>query len=54
MNFGQFNYSLYNPCLPGGVVAFLSLAQEIVGSNTIFYKNILQILWMCTRLDDLP
>ena len=39
VNWGWFNDSLYHLCVPGTVVAFLSLTQEMVGSNAIFYKN---------------
>ena len=37
MNWGELNDCFL--CLPGTVVAFLSLSQEIVGTNTILYKK---------------
>ena len=36
---GQLNDFLYYLYFPRALVAFLSLTQEIVDSNTTFYKN---------------
>ena len=44
VKWGQFNDSLCYLCLFDTVVTFLSLTQELVGSNIIFYEIILQIL----------
>ena len=37
MNRGQFKHRLCYLCLPGTVLALLSLIEEIVSSNTTFY-----------------
>ena len=36
MNWDQFKCLLCHPCLPGAVLAILSLTQEIVGLNAIY------------------
>ena len=38
MNWDQFRCSLCCPCLCGALLELLTLKQEVVGSNTTFYK----------------